>query len=489
MLISDGFPELTTKTIDTKITEAYSGTTAGTTSGARTPHLDIRKETDIIRVFDPFNILQKKKNLSVEEVIREFICFANAHNISVYALDPETWMKYLLESTAETFLLEEAKQLIAFRQQDRISRVQNLRWLAEETGGASFLGSTKYQEFTNVLTTDLYYYYQLSYYPPRKEPDNAYHKIEVKVKRSGCDVRARKGYTDYSADEEGRLRLVSAFYNPELFKDLPFVGEFAFFYRGADKFEPWINLALPTRELLLERAKGVDSLSFTLHVWVKSKKSGERAFGAQINLPFKVDDSLREMAASLDYLCLHYKTAEMPLAGQDYEAIFALQDNQTDEIGTWTTSLSLPDQKKDKKASIFNFLVGVAVQSSKAGKKAFNLAKEDGALEYGKLRFYPTVTNGFGLQEEPYVFLQAYLPNESDPPLPQFSLFRGERMISSVEAEIVGDSWDRKTKVWSALINLNLRTLMPGDYILKISLPLSSGVPLTREIGFTKMSY
>lgn len=175
--------------------------------------------------------------------------------------------------------------------------------------------------------TDLNYYYQLSYYPPRKEPDNAYHKIEVKVKRPGCEVRARKGKTDYSADEEKRMRLVSAFYSPELFKELPFIEEFTFFYISGDKFEPWINMALPTRKLLLEKSKGLDSLTFTLHVWVKNKLSGERAFGIQINLPFIVDDAFWEMATSLDYLCLHYKTAELPIAGQDYDVILALQNN------------------------------------------------------------------------------------------------------------------------------------------------------------------
>lgn len=54
-------------------------------------------------------------------------------------------------------------------------------------------------------------------------------------------------------------------------------------------------------------------------------------------------------------------------------------------------------------------------------------------------------------------------------------------MIQSVGAEVVGDSWDKKNKTGSALINLNLPTLMPGDYTLRISLPLSSGPPFKEE--------
>ncbi|MDH7512096.1 MAG: VWA domain-containing protein [Clostridiales bacterium] len=486
LFISDGFPDISAKTLDSKVTEAEA---PGTVSGARSPQLDIRRDTAQVRVFDPFNILQKKKIMSAEEVIRELIRFSNAHNISIYALDPESFVKYLMLATAEYGPRETVMQSLGLREKDKISRVQNLRWLAEDTGGASLIGATKYDRFSTIMSTDLNSYYQLSYYPPRKEPDNAYHKIDVKVLRSGCDVRSRKGYTDYSDSEAKRIQLVSAFYSPQLFKALPFEGEFVFFHKASDKFEPWMNIALPTRELFLKRGVAEGSQVFSLIVWVKDRKSGGSAFGGQINIPFKIDSSFREIIESTDYICFHYKGAEMPFARQEYEAVFALCDQQTDEIGTWVSTLSLPDPKSAKDGAVINCVLGVLTQNP-GGKKQFSLSKEDGGLEYGDVIFYPGVTNRFGFQQDACAFLQVYWPSEKIQVSPQFSIVRGGRAVQPVAGEIVAEAYDKKAKTWSGLINLNLQTVMPGDYALRVDIPLSApGGVLTKEVPLSKLNY
>jgi len=486
LFISDGFPDISAKTIDSKVTESEA---PGTVSGARSPQLDIRRETAQVRIFDPFNILQKKKIMSAEEVIRELIRFANAHNISIYALDPENFVKYLMLATAEYGPREMVMQSLDLREKDRISRVQNLRWLAEDTGGASLIGATKYDRFSTIMSTDLNSYYQLSYYPPRKEPDNAYHKIDVKVLRSGCDVRSRKGYTDYSDSEMKRIKLVSAFYTPQLFKALPFEGELVFFHKASDKFEPWMNIALPTRELFLKRGVVEGTQVFNLFVWIKNKKSGESAFGGQINIPFKIDSSFREIIESTDYICFHYKGAEMPFGRQEYEAVFALCNQQTDEIGTWVSTLSLPDPKSAKDGAIINCVLGMLTQNP-GGKKAFSLSKEDGGLEYGDVIFYPAVTHKFGFQQEASAFLQVYCPSENLQVSPKFSILRDGRAVQSVPGEIVAEAWDKKAKTWSSLINLNHQAVMPGDYTLKVDIPLTApGGILTKEVPFSKLNY
>lgn len=204
ILLSDGIPVLSGKTLNNKMTEAEA---PGTVSGARSPQLDIRRDPAQVRVFEPFNILQTKKIMSDEEVIRELIRFANANNAAIYGLEPEALIKNLLDTTAEYGPMETVKQSLELGQRDRLFPVQSLRWLAEETGGASLTGVSKYDQFSSVMRTDLNSYHPLSFYPGRKEPDEAYPKIEIKVLRSGCEVRARKGFTDYSASSEKKLRL------------------------------------------------------------------------------------------------------------------------------------------------------------------------------------------------------------------------------------------------------------------------------------------
>jgi VWFA-related protein len=70
----------------------------------------------------------------------------------------------------------------------------SLRTLAEETGGfAAVNQNTLSSAFTRIVDANSRYYV-LGYYPPKHERDGRFHKIEVRVKRPGLRVSARKGY-------------------------------------------------------------------------------------------------------------------------------------------------------------------------------------------------------------------------------------------------------------------------------------------------------
>jgi hypothetical protein len=88
----------------------------------------------------------------------------------------------------------------------------SLRTLAEETGGfaavnANDLGTT----FAKIVEGNSRYYV-FGYYPPTHPRDGRFHKIEVRVKRPGLKVTARKGYAsprgktsdERKRDEEAR---------------------------------------------------------------------------------------------------------------------------------------------------------------------------------------------------------------------------------------------------------------------------------------------
>ncbi len=486
LLISDGFPDITQKSLDSIITES---TPERTVSGARTPHLDIRRDSGKIRVFDPFNLLDKKKIMSGEEVLRELIRFANAQNISIYALDPATFTKYFISATAEFGPRDSAVKSLESRTQDKIARVQNLRWLSEDTGGVTLRGASKYDEFYDVMRTDLNDYYQLSYYPPRENPDNNYHKIDVKVNRSGIDMRHRKGYTDYSDVEQEKLLLVSAFYNPSLFSQVPFEAEFVPFVTESEKFIPWMHIGLPTQKLFIEKGVTFGSKKFDLHVWVKEKEMGGAAFRGQIHIPFVIDESFMNLIKSTDFLLFHYSGREVEFKQKDYQAIFALYDGQTNEVGTWEESFSIPDFKKDKQGAIIDCVLGSVTPNPKKGKKSFNFDK-DGGLEYGEIRFYPAVNNRFPRMQNASLFLQAYLPQGKIKANPQFSILIRKGLAQPVPAEKVVETWDKKSKTWSVLFNLDLMNVFPGDYKLKIGVPLSEKGPvLQKEVKISKLRY
>ena len=78
----------------------------------------------------------------------------------------------------------------------RMESQQRLRMLAETTGGQAFFpGSLKdldrsYEQVLNEIRAQ----YQLGYLSSNPAADGRWRKVEVKVKRPGLKVRARKGY-------------------------------------------------------------------------------------------------------------------------------------------------------------------------------------------------------------------------------------------------------------------------------------------------------
>jgi VWFA-related protein len=487
LLISDGLPDLSSTTLNSRITEA----TGEGSSGARTTRLDIRRDVGTIRIFDPFNILEKKKIMSGEEIIRELIRFANAQNISIYSLDPDAFTKYLIPTSAE-FGPRERMIALSFQGEEKIKRVQNLTWLSEDTGAVTLKGAKKYDRFFEVMNTDLNYYYELSFYPQRKEADNIFHKLKVKVNRPGVEVRFRKGYTDYSRSEREKIHLISAFYNPTSFKQLPFEAEFVLFYKDSQVYEPWMNIALPGKELFLKR--GVENQhglkTFNLHVWIKDTKRGEKAFGGQINIPLNVDASFIDIIKTTDYLCFHYKGPGIKFGQKEYQAIFALYDSQREEIGTWESTFSLPDDKTGDQSAIINCVLGLIASNPKKGGNSFSLSKEDGSLVFGQTKFFPSITNRFQRMQDASVFLQIFLPQGKLEVQPRFKVSGEGRLTQRVPAEIVAETWNKKTKIWSGIFNLQLRTVIFGEYTLKVEIPVSEeGDVLSTETRLIKLRY
>jgi VWFA-related protein len=96
----------------------------------------------------------------------------------------------------------------------RVSQ-DSLRTLAEETGGFAALDSNATADALDRIVTANSRYYVLAYYPPSHPRNGAFHKIDVRVKRPGLKVSARKGYASprgktpedsQRTDEARRLR-------------------------------------------------------------------------------------------------------------------------------------------------------------------------------------------------------------------------------------------------------------------------------------------
>ncbi len=468
----DMFPNILSGILTKRLDDAYRNKSFGKKEG--------------VKIFDPFNILDKKIFKDGAEVITELIRFANAHNISIYSLDCGTYVKRLYSgASAEAFQKNEMAR-IYFSEGDNIRKVQNLRWISEDTGGDSLRGADKFEEFRRVISRDLTYYYQLSFYPQRGKADDEYHKIDVNVKRPGVDTRFRKGYTDYSKKETNKMLLVTAFYNPSLYRELPFKADLIPFLTESGKYEPWINIALPAKELFRDRFVEYAPKLFNLHVWIKDKNNGEKGYGGKINIGLNINPSFLDFLKNIDYLSYHFKGPEFNFGQHEYQTIFALFDPQTNEIGTWESSLFAPVLKNNDERLIINCVLGDTVSNSKKVKKTFSLSNKDGSLEYDQIKFFPKVTNQFKKWEGASVFMQLYLPRGKTKIQPEFLLLGEDRRLRPLPKVLLSEFWNEKLQVWSSIFKLDLDQGILGEGSLYVEIPESEeGSVLSKEMKLT----
>lgn len=128
----------------------------------------------------------------LQEITRD----ANRHNTSLYVLDPRGFAPGrlgLAGGTTRPGCPGEGNPAV----QD------TLRYLADETNGRAIVNSERLNEGLAQMMRDSSAYYLLAYVPARVHADGRFHEIDVRVKRRGAVVRARKGYWALPAEATG----------------------------------------------------------------------------------------------------------------------------------------------------------------------------------------------------------------------------------------------------------------------------------------------
>jgi VWFA-related protein len=142
-----------------------------------------------------YDIFGSQAATSVINETRDAIAAAARGNVSFFAVDPRglvgmTSETIELNAPADAHLGFDARGLLA----DMYLSQDSLRTLAEETGGYAAVNSNNVTTALNRIVRANSTYYVLGYYPATLPRDGRFHKIEVRVKRPGVRVTARKGY-------------------------------------------------------------------------------------------------------------------------------------------------------------------------------------------------------------------------------------------------------------------------------------------------------
>ena len=118
--------------------------------------------------------------------LRRVFTAANRNNAAIYTLDPRGL-------TAFEFDID---QSVGMRQDARALQMtqDTLRTLADETDGRAIMNRNDLAPGLAQIMRDSSFYYLLGYNSSEAPTDGNFHEIDVRLKRRGLDVRARKGY-------------------------------------------------------------------------------------------------------------------------------------------------------------------------------------------------------------------------------------------------------------------------------------------------------
>ncbi len=129
----------------------------------------------------------------MSRTFQELAAEANANRVTFYTIDA-AGLRVASESSAES--MSPGSPIV---EQVYTSNLQApLQMLAEQTGGVAVLNTNNTLPALQRIAVDFDTYYSLGY-TPSHAGDGRYHKIEVKLKRKGLNLRYRDGYRDKTA--------------------------------------------------------------------------------------------------------------------------------------------------------------------------------------------------------------------------------------------------------------------------------------------------
>ena len=125
--------------------------------------------------------------------IKEAFDIVNRNNTSIYAVDPRGLAVFEYDINQGVSLQSDRTNLNA--------SLDSLRVLADNTDGRAIVNRNDLAAGMKQIMRDASGYYLLGYTSTAAPTDGKFHSIEVRVKRPGVDVRARKGYFAYTAED------------------------------------------------------------------------------------------------------------------------------------------------------------------------------------------------------------------------------------------------------------------------------------------------
>lgn len=217
-----------------------------------------------------------------------------------------------------------------------------LRSLAGTTGGVSVVNSNNFGAGLDRVLERTRAYYRLAFRPTQRF-DSAFHKIEIKVRRSGAHVYTPEGY--YARADKAEVAstkeasIIRAAGSPLARRDLDVSADLQYRFLPNNQAQLDVNTLIDAHKLKFERTpEGKYRAAFDVVGFVFDQLGHSRGGISQsVNTDLTEEDYRRALAAGIGY------TASAQLTPGYYQVRLVVREPATGNIGTVSRYFEVPD--------------------------------------------------------------------------------------------------------------------------------------------------
>jgi len=434
--------------------------------------------------YDISNPIQNRFATDVLEETKAAIASATRSNVSFYGVDPRGLAGF--EDAIEIQSLPLDNSLGTHTMMDEVRLAQDsLRVLSEETGGFAAVNRNDYRDTFSRIIADNSSYYVLGYYSNDERRDGRFRPVDVRVRKPGLQVRARKGYTPPRSKPSTTPAATSTGTSAELREAL-------------NSPLPVSSLGLTATAAAFRGPRDKASVSVALEIdgsRFKFVEKGDRVFDeVEVSMvAFDAGGTGRDGGRDSVGLTLRPQTRDavlrggvrimrrLELAPGIYHLRIGARERGTASVGTVMLDIEVPDFSKQPL-----MMSGLVITS--AGASAVPTVRADDHFK-DVLPAAPTTIRTFSRGDEIATFVEVYDNQTRTPHRVEIKT----SVLADDGAVVFNRSEDRRSEElgpagggYGHAIRIPLKTLPPGRYVLRVEARsfLGDGGTASRDLEF-----
>ena len=360
------------------------------------------------------------------------------------------------------------------------SSQETLGTLSMDTGGKAFFDSNDFGPAFQQVQHDTEAYYIVGFKSTNQAQDGSYRHLTVKVNRPDVTLQYRPGYYapadfTHAKTEDRELALTEQLRSDLPATDVSVYLQALYFRLNENSFYVPVSLVVPGSQIPFLKSGNKDKANLDIIGQVKNSQ-GITVGNARQTVPLVLDPALNAKQKNIQY------STGFTLAPGKYQMKFVVRENQTGNMGSFETTLNVPDMKKTPLKLSSIVLASQRVPNTQ--KRTISPLVRDGE------ELIPNIPHVFRQDQHLYFLYEVYDPSKSkgEEPLPATGAGLGRRpsltgihVETSIEFMLGGVKVYETQPVQAEAINspernavsfqfdVPLTPLKPGTYVCQVN--------------------